>query len=125
MTDDDIATLAVLAQRAGLSLLELDAGGAQVRLRFDADDARPAAAPPAETAEAVSPCVGRFVRSHPLGGEPVEEGDAVEKGAVLAYVRSGRLLTPVRSPREGRVVETLAAEGEGVGFGVALFRVAR
>lgn len=111
--------------RAGLSVIEVEDGDMALRLVFDVAAAVDAPVgvtiqEPAPTPLTVlSPCVGRFVRHHPLGGG-AGEGTRVRAGEVVAFVAAGGLLHPATAPADGLIGAALVAEGAGVGYGVAL-----
>lgn len=64
-----------------------------------------------------SPTVGFFRH----GAKPIGEGATVSAGQTLGIVESLKVPSDVTTPVAGRVVEILASEGQGVGFGQPLF----
>jgi len=92
-----------------------------------------AAAPVAESAPAAveekhhivkSPIVGTFYES-PSPGSPafVKVGDMVEVGQVLCIVEAMKLMNEIESDAAGEVVERIAATGQPVEYGQALFSI--
>jgi biotin carboxyl carrier protein len=67
----------------------------------------------------VAPCAGKFVPLPPE--EFTSEGEWVEPDQVLAEIRTGADVSPVRSPFRGWVMGSLALEGQPVKPGEALF----
>jgi acetyl-CoA carboxylase biotin carboxyl carrier protein len=96
----------------------------------------PAAAPPvaapasaaAEVAETLhevkSPIVGTFYES-PSPGSPafVKIGDMIEVGQVLCIVEAMKLMNEIESDVTGEVVKRIAASGQPVEYGQALFAI--
>ncbi len=85
-----------------------------------------AAAPLAEEAlhTVKSPIVGTFYDA-PSPGSPafVKVGDMVEAGQVLCIVEAMKLMNEIESDAAGEVVERIAAVGQPVEYGQALFRI--
>lgn len=123
---DAIKRLVRRCEAASLAMIEIEAGGAKLRLVMD-NGARAGAAVPASglaaSPDAVrSPSVGRLRLAHPHGGFPVPApGDAVAAGDVVAFVEAGGLLTPVLAPRSGRLGMPLEADGAAVDYDRPLF----
>jgi acetyl-CoA carboxylase biotin carboxyl carrier protein len=93
--------------------------------------AAPIAAPAAVAAEAEetlhevkSPIVGTFYES-PSPGSPafVKIGDQVEVGQVLCIVEAMKLMNEIESDVAGEVVKRIAASGQPVEYGQALFAI--
>jgi len=88
----------------------------------------PPAAPSAAAAEKLhvvkSPIVGTFYES-PSPGSPafVKVGDVVEVGQVLCIVEAMKLMNEIESDAAGEVVERIAASGQPVEYGQALFSI--
>jgi acetyl-CoA carboxylase biotin carboxyl carrier protein len=87
-----------------------------------------AAAAPAEMEEKLhevtSPIVGTFYES-PSPGSPafVKVGDQVEVGQVLCIVEAMKLMNEIESDVAGEVVKRIAASGQPVEYGQALFAI--
>ncbi|WP_183792002.1 acetyl-CoA carboxylase biotin carboxyl carrier protein [Tunturiibacter gelidoferens] len=87
-----------------------------------------AAAPAAEVEEKLhevkSPIVGTFYES-PSPGAPafVKVGDQVEVGQVLCIVEAMKLMNEIESDVAGEVVKRIAASGQPVEYGQALFAI--
>ena len=71
-----------------------------------------------------SPIVGTFYES-PSPGSPafVKVGDVVEVGQVLCIIEAMKLMNEIESDAAGEVVERIAASGQPVEYGQALFRI--
>jgi acetyl-CoA carboxylase biotin carboxyl carrier protein len=88
----------------------------------------PAVAPVAEVEEKLhevkSPIVGTFYES-PSPGAPafVKVGDQVEVGQVLCIVEAMKLMNEIESDVAGEVVKRIAASGQPVEYGQALFAI--
>jgi len=87
-----------------------------------------AAAPAVEAEEKLhevkSPIVGTFYES-PSPGAPafVKIGDQVEVGQVLCIVEAMKLMNEIESDMAGEVVKRIAASGQPVEYGQALFAI--
>jgi acetyl-CoA carboxylase biotin carboxyl carrier protein len=87
-----------------------------------------AAAPAVEAEEKLhevkSPIVGTFYES-PSPGAPafVKIGDQVEVGQVLCIVEAMKLMNEIESDVAGEVVKRIAASGQPVEYGQALFAI--
>jgi acetyl-CoA carboxylase biotin carboxyl carrier protein len=90
--------------------------------------AAPVAAAPAEAEEVLhevkSPIVGTFYES-PSPGAPafVKIGDQVEVGQVLCIVEAMKLMNEIEADVAGEVVKRIAASGQPVEYGQALFAI--
>jgi len=118
---------ATIAPGAGLDM-------AQVAQLMAAQGA--AAVPAAAAAESVaevaevkphivkSPIVGTFYESPSPGSPPfVKVGDVVEIGQVLCIVEAMKLMNEIESDAAGEIVERIAAGGQPVEYGQALFAI--
>jgi acetyl-CoA carboxylase biotin carboxyl carrier protein len=74
--------------------------------------------------EVKSPIVGTFYES-PSPGAPafVKIGDQVEVGQVLCIVEAMKLMNEIESDVAGEVVRRIAASGQPVEYGQALFAI--
>ena len=110
--------------------------GLVLRLRFGAhgeanlpgalDAPQSAEHPPASGTAAVlkSPVMGLLCSEHPLDAwPPTEPGQTVSKGQVVAFLRLGEVLLPVRSHHDAVVARRVAADGAIVGHGDPLFEM--
>jgi acetyl-CoA carboxylase biotin carboxyl carrier protein len=69
--------------------------------------------------------VGVFYRAPEPGADPfVGEGDLIRPGQQLAIIEAMKLMIPVRSELDGRIVEILKKDGEPVEYGEPLFALA-
>jgi acetyl-CoA carboxylase biotin carboxyl carrier protein len=102
------------------------AGAASVPVAAAAHAAESAlAAAPQETLHEVkSPIVGTFYESPSPGTEAfVKIGDQVEVGQVLCIVEAMKLMNEIESDVAGEVVKRIAASGQPVEYGQALFAI--
>ena len=103
-------------------------GGNVPSLGAPAAAAAAAAAVPAEAEEKLhevkSPIVGTFYDS-PSPGSPafVKVGDQVEAGQVLCIVEAMKLMNEIESDVAGEIVKRIAASGQPVEYGQALFAI--
>ena len=84
-----------------------------------------AAAATAEKLHTVkSPIVGTFYES-PSPGSPafVKVGDVVEVGQVLCIIEAMKLMNEIEADAAGEIVERIAATGQPVEYGQALFSI--
>jgi acetyl-CoA carboxylase biotin carboxyl carrier protein len=83
-----------------------------------------AAEPEEKLHEVKSPIVGTFYES-PSPGSPafVKVGDQVEVGQVLCIVEAMKLMNEIESDVAGEVVKRIAATGQPVEYGQALFAI--
>jgi biotin carboxyl carrier protein len=132
-----IKKLVALMDDAGLIELEIERGGARVRLvragaqtppaveprRQTRGDARDA--PETTSARAItSPMVGTFHRAPAAGSGPfVDVGDVVERGQVLCLIEAMKMMNEIEAEFPGRVREVLIENGKPVEFGEALFLI--
>ncbi|MFN8535824.1 MAG: biotin/lipoyl-containing protein [Dehalococcoidia bacterium] len=116
--------------------LELEQGGYRIVVRRQLDDVpalaleQPANDAPTSADEfdttftIASPVVGWFRRGALIDGPPLADvGQSVEVGAKLAVIEAVQVVHDVVADRAGTIVEILAADGDGVGFGQPLFRL--
>ncbi|HYS34712.1 MAG TPA: biotin/lipoyl-containing protein [Pseudonocardiaceae bacterium] len=84
------------------------------------------AAPPVDSAlhHVCAPGVGTFYEAPEPDADPfVKEGDRVEPGQQIGILEVMKLMVPVDADRAGRVVETLARNGQAVEFGQPLISI--
>jgi acetyl-CoA carboxylase biotin carboxyl carrier protein len=87
-------------------------------------ESAPAAAPQETLHEVKSPIVGTFYESPSPGTEAfVKVGDQVEVGQVLCIVEAMKLMNEIESDVAGEVVKRIAASGQPVEYGQALFAI--
>src|SRR5258707_1193257 len=74
--------------------------------------------------EGEAPIVGTFYESPSPGAPPfVKIGDQVEVGQVLCIVEAMKLMNEIESDVAGEVVKRIAASGQPVEYGQALFAI--
>ena len=140
-----IRELAELLAEAGLTEIEIEQGGARLRVARQREgtfvastSAAPitapiAGAPSAETSTAngpqagavTSPMVGTVYVAPEPGKPPfVKVGDQVQEGDTLLIVEAMKTMNPILSPRGGTVTEILVHDAEPVEFGQSLLVIA-
>ena len=116
------------AASAGLDMAQLSRLMASAPAAHATSAAAPVAAAPVEVEEALhevkSPIVGTFYES-PSPGAPafVKIGDQVEVGQVLCIVEAMKLMNEIEADVAGEVVKRIAASGQPVEYGQALFAI--
>ncbi len=137
MEETNIRKYAGLMRELGLTALEINEDGTNVRLEMGgaapAATAFPAAAPapakiapPAESGviDVRSPMVGVFYASPAENAEPyVKVGDRIKRGDVLCIIEAMKLMNEIASEHTGTVVEICAGNAQVVDFGHVLLRV--
>lgn len=145
ISEDMIQSLADLLNNTGLSEIEIEQGGARIRVARQvsgtivapapvaaapvpaAAPAAPAAATPAGPAEGSvpSPMVGTAYLS-PEPGKPafVKVGDTVKEGDTILIVEAMKTMNPIPAPRAGTVKEICVHDAEPVEFGQPLIVIA-
>ena len=139
-----VTELVELAVKHDLAELEVEQGGARIRVvrergavvaapapRVDgAASAAPQVAPVAEPALAAhlvkveAPMVGTFYRaSAPEAAPYVQEGDVVKDGQVLCIIEAMKLMNEIEAKVAGRIARILVDNGQPVEFGQALFLI--
>lgn len=132
MTPDEIHRLSLIAQRAGIAVLEIDADGARLRLNLGTDPAAAGqVATAADRAQVVekpkfrgvrAPAIGIFRPVHPATGRaPVEPGQSIAKGQIVGFLQVGAALRPVTAPEAGVLGGPLVDDGTVVGYGTQLY----
>ena len=136
-----VSELVELAVRHDLAELEVEQGGARIRVvrqraggmvavpRAEGATAE-VAAPASEPAVAAhlvrvdAPMVGTFYRAAgPDAGPFVQEGDTVKEGQVLCIIEAMKLMNEIESKASGRIVKILVENAQPVEFGQGLFLV--
>jgi acetyl-CoA carboxylase biotin carboxyl carrier protein len=134
-----IRELAELLAETGLTEIEIEQGGARLRVARQREgtfvatgSAAPVAAPGTPAAEppaakgppagaVPSPMVGTVYVAPEPGKPPfVKVGDQVQEGDTLLIVEAMKTMNPILSPRGGKVTEILVHDAEPVEFGQAL-----
>ena len=113
---------------AGLDMAQLSRLMASAPAAPAASAAAPVAAAPAEAEEVLhevkSPIVGTFYESPSPGASAfVKIGDQVEVGQVLCIVEAMKLMNEIEADVAGEVVKRIAASGQPVEYGQALFAI--
>ncbi|SNT54725.1 acetyl-CoA carboxylase biotin carboxyl carrier protein [Asanoa hainanensis] len=123
--------------------LRIRAGDVVVEMEWTAQEAAPAAPAPATTTVAApvetpasdepalppgvgvcAPIVGTFYRAPEPGATPfVAEGDQVRRGQQVGIVEAMKLMIPVESDADGRIVALHVADGAAVEFGERLLTI--
>lgn len=138
-----IQELAKVLNETGLTEVEIEQGGARVRVakqvtgNFVAAPAMaaapaPAAAPAAPVVAAgpaegavPSPMVGTVYASPEPGKPPfVKVGDTVKEGDTVMIVEAMKTMNPIAAPRSGTVKEICVRDAEPVEFGQTLLVIA-
>ena len=140
---DAIRELAKLLKETELSEIEIDHGGARIRVArtlagaapvYSAPaaaapaSAAPAAAAPADKSKAagavLSPMVGTAYRSPEPGAKLfVDVGQQVRQGQTLLIIEAMKTMNAIPAPKAGTVKEILIEDGQPVEFGQPLLIV--
>jgi acetyl-CoA carboxylase biotin carboxyl carrier protein len=152
MNIKDVKDLIDLISGTDVVEVEVERGGARIRVRRDGGahpPLAPAFAPPGSAAPAPvaaappetaapkpeaklpenvvlvrAPLVGRFYRSPaPDAAVFVEVGDRVRKGQVLCIIEAMKLMNQIESEEAGVVRAVLVEDGRPVEFGEPLFEI--
>ncbi|WAH55048.1 acetyl-CoA carboxylase biotin carboxyl carrier protein subunit [Pseudomonas silvicola] len=137
MNPERIKALIDLMAASDLSELSLNEGDTHLRLLRDAAAvplvaAAPQVAPSPVAPQAAPPagfeaCAALYGVLHltPAPDQPVfvQVGDAVEAGQTLAVVEAMKMFHPLKAERAGTVLAVLAASGEEVAAGQAVFQL--
>ena len=141
MSNDEIKELIQLVVESGIAELEVQRGEDRVRIRRTIESAATASAPwtVIETAQsapapAPAPAANEYIQKSPIVGtfydapspdaEPfVKVGDRIEVGKVLCIVEAMKLMNEIESDVAGEVVRRIAASGQPVEYGQALFAI--
>jgi len=130
-----IRELAELLNETGLTEIEIEQGGARLRVARQVSGqivTTAAAAPPALAAEVSatkgpapgavpSPMVGTVYVAPEPGKPPfVKVGDKVQEGDTLLIVEAMKTMNPILAPRGGTVTEICVHDAEPVEFGQTL-----
>jgi acetyl-CoA carboxylase biotin carboxyl carrier protein len=130
MQIDDVRQLSTWLAATDIELLELRGPDHEVCLRREGAQVVVVAAESRANEDAgppvvvTAPGVGVLLHGHPLRREAfVRIGERVRTGQVLALLRIGALLVPVKAPREGIALGPLVAEGATVGYGTPVLEL--
>jgi len=147
MNIDYIKHLAELLNAHGLTALEINEGGAIIRLEksppFPQKEEAPvktstptsavqqADAPPlseplnySELFEVRSPLVGVFYAASSPDSEPFTHiGAKVKKGDVLCLIETMKLMNEITAERDGEIADVCLKDGEIAEFGQVLFKI--
>jgi len=138
-----VTELVELAVKHDLAELEVEQGGARIRVVRErgavaapaprvegAAPAAPQVVPVAEPALAAhlvkveAPMVGTFYRaSAPEAAPYVQEGDVVKEGQVLCIIEAMKLMNEIEAKVAGRIARVLVDNGQPVEFGQPLFLI--
>lgn len=123
---NDIRQIARQMQSCGMGNIEINGKGFSLRLRCDEERGFSGN----KRADPVAPIAvkalkkGQFWATHPMQEKrAVECGAQVKTGDCLGFLQLGDLMMPVRSPRDGEVVDIKIIQGEQVGRGRVLFSI--
>ncbi|MGI6238571.1 MAG: acetyl-CoA carboxylase biotin carboxyl carrier protein [Christensenellales bacterium] len=140
MDDTNIRKYAGLMRELGLTALEVQEAGKNVRLEMDArapqgataqvapqSEIAPAPAPATIDPDVIdvrSPMVGVFYTSPAENADPyVKLGDKVQKGDVLCIIEAMKLMNEITSDHTGTIVEVCAGNNQVVDFGHVIMRI--
>ena len=146
-TAETVKMLAGVMAANGLTHIEIEAGGFQIKLKAQSTTVIHSAGAPASAAPIViahapaapeaaseasagyfvtSPMIGTFYTS-PSPGEPpfVKPGDRVEVGQTIGIIEAMKIMNEIAADRAGVVDEVLVDSGEAVEFGSPLLRIAQ
>jgi len=131
--------LGALLAELGLTEIEVDLGGARVRLarapappavavaRGVASAERPvpvADVAPTSAITIEAPMVGTFYRAPSPTAEPyVRDGDVVKEGQVLCIIEAMKLMNEIEAKASGRISRILVENGQPVEYGQPLFLI--
>lgn len=132
-----IKKLIDLAEASGLAELEVRTGDETVRIVRSPGAAAPAgasaadpapsrsAAPGSEGVAVRAPMAGTFYAAAEPGAEPfVREGQSVHPGDVLCIIESMKMMNEIKAERGGVCTAVAVANGQAVGAGDVLVRIA-
>ena len=136
-----VTELVELAVKHDLAELEVEQGGARIRVVRERS-AAPAPAPRVEGAASAmatpavepavaahlikvdAPMVGTFYRASAPDAAPyVQEGDVVKDGQVLCIIEAMKLMNEIEAKVAGRIARILVENGQPVEFGQPLFLI--
>lgn len=143
---EEVRSLAQIMQESGLTSLEVEEGGAKIKLEKKPlvqpvaptilpvgapVSAVAAAAPAAEKSastenfkEIKSPMVGVFYTSpSPESESYVKVGSKVKKGDVVCIIEAMKLLNEINADQEGEIAEICVENGAVVEYGQTLFKL--
>lgn len=138
MTNQEIFELMARFDQSGITTfklntkdftLELGKGGSAAVPAAPVGAPAPAAAALAPAAQPDGPCitaplVGTFYAASAPGEAPfVSVGDTVKKGQTLCVLEAMKMMSEVPAPCDCVILETLAKDGDLVGFDAPLFQI--
>jgi acetyl-CoA carboxylase biotin carboxyl carrier protein len=139
MEENNIRKYAGLMRELGLTALEINEDGTNVRLEMGTAQAQAVTAAPAAVhasapqkvaaneagvTDVRSPMVGVFYTAPAENAEPyVKVGDKVKKGEVLCIIEAMKLMNEITAECSGTVVEVCAGNNQVVDFGHVLMRL--
>ena len=140
LRDTDILEVEMAEGDRRIRVVRMDPGRtASVVPAAAAEPHAPAASPPAETpqpnngqadsaestyVEVTSPMVGTFYRASEPESEPfVQEHDRVSAGQQLCIIEAMKLMNPIQSELNGRVMAILVEDAQPVEYGQPLFLI--
>ncbi len=136
-----IRELAELLAETGLTEIEIEQGGARLRVARQSGGTFSASTPPvvapvamaaaeapaqkgSQAGAVTSPMVGTVYVAPEPGKPPfVKAGDKVEEGDTLLIVEAMKTMNPILSPRGGTVTEVFVHDAEPVEFGQPLLAI--
>jgi acetyl-CoA carboxylase biotin carboxyl carrier protein len=137
-----VTELVELAVKHDLAELEVEQGGARIRVvrdrgpaaapapRLEGGAPAPLAAPAVEAPVAAhlikieAPMVGTFYSASSPDAAPfVQEGDVVKDGQVLCIIEAMKLMNEIEAKVAGRIARVLVENGQPVEFGQPLFLI--
>lgn len=121
-----------VSRQSGGQVVAMQTAAAPVQQAAPVVQAAPIAAPEtAPTPQAAagetvkSPMVGTAYLKPEPGAEPyVKVGDTVKAGQTLLIVEAMKVMNPIKSPRDGKVVEVIVSDGSPVEYGAPLLVLA-
>ncbi|MUO80368.1 hypothetical protein GOZ80_10625 [Agrobacterium vitis] len=124
---DVIAQLTCWLEMAGVHAIDIEHNDQQISIVMTGGTAHVSRhmrsnVPVGASVMITSPSVGHFLAYHPArpDGGP-QEGESVNAGDVVGFVKIGPLLLGVAAPQDGVLGEALVNAGDAVGYGTPLF----
>lgn len=133
LTPSQIREIARRQRQRGVEVVCVKSDDHRIKIRIAAAAAAAASGPIGSEASNISAPPSRTVRSQCLGiavlsgrpelPRPIQKGDTVDEGQVLAFVELGADRQAVRSPSRATVDAVLVQSGQRVDYGMALFEL--